>query len=140
MGPTDYKPRQNNYRPLKEREQKNDREAPQKEVTGQQINQSVEQQREEEQRRGAVSRILQRAPGGPDAGDMVTHHNWATAQARANNEALEARQSKEIDQNRDEAAPGRQRTPVKDLVKQSAERTPEIPDPSLERKGPEIER
>lgn len=36
-----------------------------------QVSQNVEQQREEEPKRGPLSRILERAAGGPDAGDMV---------------------------------------------------------------------
>jgi hypothetical protein len=140
MGPTDYKPRRNNYQPLKELDPKNAREAPEKEVTGQQVKHGVEQQREEEPQRPPLSRILERMPGGPDSGDRATNETWAIAQNRANNEALQARQSKEIDQNRDEAAAPRQRTPIKDLVKQSAELSQEIQDPSIDRKGPDVDR
>lgn len=140
MGPTDYKPRRNNYRPLKELDPKNAREAPEKEVTGQQVKQGVEQQREEAPQRPPLNRSVERMPGGPATGRMEDHFAYGAAQARANNEAALARHAKEIDQNRDEAAAARPRTPIKDLIKQSAEHKQEIPDPSIDRKGPDIER
>jgi hypothetical protein len=99
MGPTNYRPRHNNYQPLRDTEQKVAREASE---------QTVSQDREPERNDRS---LLERMPGGPDRGDMVTHNAYANAQVRASHEQRQAEQARE-----ERATPSR--TPARELVEQ----------------------
>jgi hypothetical protein len=120
--PTDYKPRHNTYKPLRDLEQKN-QDAPDK------AGPAVEAQREQEPGRDSrIPRPSINMQGGP-MGGLESVNSYGNQQVKyAQQKAQEQTTSKE-------------RTPAEDRVKQSAERRHEAPDPSIARtKSNEIER
>jgi hypothetical protein len=117
--PTDYKPRHNNYTPLRDLEQK----APQAQAK------AVEEQSQHEAGKDSkIPRLKINMQGGPSP-DAVSIMDWGHQQVQAKY----GRHPEQI--------AAKERTPAADRVKQSAERKHEAPDPSIARtKSNEIER
>jgi hypothetical protein len=135
MGPpSNYKPRRNNYKPLRDLDKNSPREA-----SEQQITQSNQPSREPGTSAERAPTRPERhhgdrtSPGGPESGAREPVETYAIKQLRAAAADRQARQSTE-----QAATPPRQRTPVKELVKQSAK---EVTAPAIDRtNSPEIER
>lgn len=120
----------NKYQPLRDLEKKTERAVPQ-----QQVKPSSELKREDPPKREDRA-LTTSMPGGPPTGHMVDHVSYANEQVRANNAARQASLGTET-------TPPRQRTPIKELVKKSADRAQETTDPKIDRgpeKSKEIER
>ena len=112
MGPpSNYKPRRNNYKPLRDLDQNSVREVPEQKIT------EGQQPTRPERHYGDRS-----AAGGPQGGGREAMESYALKQLRASSADREAIQ--------EAATPPRQRTPIKDLVKRSAQ---EVTEPAIDR-------
>jgi hypothetical protein len=134
MEPPDYKPRQNNYQPLRDQEQKSQNQTLSQDAEAKRPAQ--EQQLGEESPARPRERILDRLRGGPTTGGMEEHHRYANTQVR---EAHEMRQSKApelADEERDRQ-PGMS---ARQIINESAQRKHEIADLNERTKSQEIER
>jgi hypothetical protein len=144
MGPpSTYKPRRNNYKPLRDLDQNSVREVPDQKITeGKQPSREPGAGAERAPNRPGPERHYgdRGTPGGPMGGGLEPMETYNIQQVRA---STARRQAEQAPQQSIENAPTtpRQRTPIKDLVKQTTTRNQEVSDPAIDRtNSPEIER